>query len=86
MPKERFLVRRVGSQETTSGGIEIPKTAQEKIPHGTVVIAGDHEDMCVQIEEGDTLVFSHYSGTAVKIEGEMLLVIEPKDILLVLKK
>ena len=38
---DRVLIRRLDSEEKTSGGIIIPDTAQEKPMEGEVVAAGD---------------------------------------------
>ena len=86
MPKNKFLIRRVGVDEVSPGGIEIPKTAQKRIPRGIVIEAGIHDDLGVEVEVGDTLAFAKYDGTVVEIGGETLLILGVKEVLLVVKK
>ena len=85
----RVLVKR-SKAPTTKGGILLPDSAQEKPKEGTVVAVGPgkldengkHETMDVQV--GDLVLFSAYSGTEVKGEEEMI-ILSQDDILGVLK-
>jgi chaperonin GroES len=85
---DRILVKRLEEgEEKSEGGIIIPDTAKEKPQQAKVLAVGDGritEDGKVQpidVKSGDTVVFSKYAGTEVKIDGEELLVIREDDVL-----
>jgi len=84
---DRVLVKRVDSEEKTSGGIIIPDSAKEKPQEGEVVAVGNgsvSEDGKVRpldVKEGDRVLFGKWSGTEVKIDGEELLIMKESDIM-----
>ncbi|MDP6453595.1 MAG: co-chaperone GroES [SAR202 cluster bacterium] len=74
-------------ESMTAGGIYIPDTAKEKPQEGQVVAAGpgrvteDGSRVPMDVEVGDTVVYSKYSGTEYK-EGDVeYLVLREDDIL-----
>lgn len=81
------LLRRLESDAKTAGGIIIPDTAKEKPAQGQVVAVGtgfrDDQGKVhpLAVQEGDTVLFSKWSGTEVTIDGEDLLVVKESDIL-----
>ncbi len=84
---DRVLVRRVDSEETTTGGLIIPDSAKEKPQEGEVISCGEGarkdsgELIPMAINAGDTILFGKWSGTEVKIDGEDLLIMKESDIL-----
>ena len=84
---DRVLVRRVESDEKTSGGLIIPDSAKEKPAEGMIVSAGegaskDSGDLiAMSVSEGDKILFGKWSGTEVTIDGEELLIMKESDIL-----
>ena len=85
---ERVLVRRIEADSKTKSGIIIPDTNQEKPLKGKVVAIGPgkrHESGKVfpilDLKIGDIVLFGKYSGTEVKIDGEMLLLMNSDDLL-----
>ncbi|MFN3700484.1 MAG: co-chaperone GroES [Alphaproteobacteria bacterium] len=84
---DRVLVRRASNDEKTAGGIILPETAQEKPMEGIVVAVGkghinDNGDVRpLDVKEGDTVIFSKWAGTEVKINGEELMVMKESDII-----
>ncbi|MBT3810896.1 MAG: co-chaperone GroES [Rhodospirillaceae bacterium] len=84
---DRVVVRRVGSDEKTSGGIIIPDTAQEKPSEGQVVSVGpggrteDGKAIDMDVKAGDLVLFGKWSGTEVSIDGEDLLIMKESDIM-----
>src|ERR1700746_3737126 len=89
---DRVLIRRVESEEKTSGGIIIPDTAKEKPMEGEVVSAGPGargEDGTLQpmdVRAGDRVVFGKWSGTEVKLDGEELIIMKESDIMGVIER
>ena len=87
---DRVLVKRLESEEKTAGGLFIPDTAKEKPSKGQVVAVGpgkygdDGKRMAMAVKKGDTVLFSKYSGTEVKLDGEDHLVLREDDILAII--
>ena len=84
---DRVMVRRVEEDERSSGGIIIPDTAKEKPQEGTVVAVGpgrvtdDGNNVPMELEVGDVVIYSKYAGTEYK-QGEIeYLVLREDDIL-----
>lgn len=88
---DRILVRRLESQEKTAGGLYIPDTAKEKPIEAKVVAVGSGkvlEDGSLRkptVKPGDKVLFSKYSGTEVKLDGEEHLIMREEDLLAVLE-
>jgi chaperonin GroES len=84
---DRVVVRRVGSEEKTAGGIIIPDTAQEKPQEGEIVAVGpggrteDGKALPMDVKVGDRVLFGKWSGTEVTIDGEELLIMKESDIM-----
>jgi len=88
---DRILVKRIQEEEKTKGGIIIPDTAKEKPQEGKVVAVGKGKTteegklIVPDVKAGDRILFSKYSGSEVKIEGEEHLILREDDILGVLE-
>ena len=88
---DRVLVRRVGSEEKTAGGIIIPDTAQEKPMEGEVLAVGpgargeDGKLHPLDVSKGDRILFGKWSGTEVTVEGEELLIMKESDVMGILE-
>eukprot|EP01013_Petalomonas_cantuscygni_P001706 TRINITY_DN11736_c0_g1_i2.p2 TRINITY_DN11736_c0_g1~~TRINITY_DN11736_c0_g1_i2.p2 ORF type:complete len:104 (-),score=31.46 TRINITY_DN11736_c0_g1_i2:225-536(-) len=84
---DRVLVRRVESDEKTSGGLIIPDSAKEKPAEGEVISVGDGarkdsgELIDMAVKAGDRVLFGKWSGTEVTVDGEELLIMKESDIL-----
>ncbi|MEM7423994.1 MAG: co-chaperone GroES [Pseudomonadota bacterium] len=84
---DRVLVRRIESDEKTSGGLIIPDSAKEKPQEGEVVSVGagakddDGDRIAMDVKAGDKILFGKWSGTEVKIDGEDLIIMKESDIL-----
>ena len=87
---DRVVVRRLDSEEKTKGGIIIPDTAKEKPQEGEVVSVGPGvrdetgKVNALELKAGDRILFSKWSGTEVKLEGEDLIIMKESDVLGVL--
>jgi len=90
--RDRVIVRRLGEEEKTKGGIIIPDTAKEKPQEGEVVAVGtgkileDGKVIALEVKKGDRVLFGKYSGTDVKVDGEELLMMREEDILGIVEK
>ena len=84
---DRLLVRRMKEEEKTAGGIIIPDTAKEKPQRGEVVATGngrvtdDGKTRPMEVKTGDTVLFSKYAGTDLKLGADEYLMITESDVL-----
>jgi chaperonin GroES len=87
---DRILVKRVEEETKTAGGLFIPDTAKEKPIQAKVVAVGsgkrdkDGKVHALEVKAGDRILFSKYSGTEVRIDGEEHLIMREEDILAVI--
>ena len=76
-----------GEEQVSAGGFYIPDTAKEKPQEGTIVAAGpgrltdDGNRVPMELEVGDTVVYSKYAGTEYKEGDTEYLVLREDDIL-----
>lgn len=83
---DRLVVKRLTEEEKTKGGIIIPDTAKEKPQEAEVVAVGngkvldDGKKLALDVKVGDKVLFSKYSGTEIKLEGEEYLILREEDI------
>jgi len=90
--QDRVIVKRLEEEQKTKGGIIIPDTAKEKPIEGKVIAVGngkvleDGKVRPLDIKKGDTILFSKYAGTEIKIDGEEHLIMREEDILGVIEK
>ena len=89
---DRVVVKTVEHEEMSRGGIVLPDSAKEKPFEGVVVAVGDGritddgKRQKMEVKEKDTVVYSKYSGTEVKLDGEEYLILSERDILAIVTK
>ena len=89
--EDRIVVTVLESEQTTASGIVIPDTAKEKPQEGTVLAVGpgrfeNGQRLPLDINEGDTVIFSKYGGTEIKLGAEEYLILSARDVLAVVQK
>ena len=88
---DRVVVKAAPHEEKTKGGLVLPDTVKEKPIEGIVVALGagkvndDGKRTPIDLKENDKVIYSKYSGTEVKLDGEEYLVISERDILAVVE-
>ena len=84
---DRLIVKAIDEEETTASGLVLPDTAKEKPQKGEVLAVGDGKldddgkRIPLDVSAGDTVLYSKYGGTEIKVEGEDLLVLRESDVL-----
>jgi len=84
---DRVVVRRIESDEKTSGGLIIPDTAKEKPAEGEVLSIGagarddDGKRVKMDVKKGDKILFGKWSGTEITLDGEELLIMKESDVM-----
>ena len=86
--EDRIAVLPSEEEQTTVSGIVIPDTAKEKPQEGEVMAVGpgrfeDGQRIPMDVNVGDTVIYSKYGGTEVKVEGDEYLVLSARDVLAV---
>ena len=85
---DRLIVRAIEEEEKTASGLVLPDTAKEKPQRGEVLAVGlgkfdedGEKRIPLDVAEGDTVLYSKYGGTEIKVDGEDLLVLRESDVL-----
>jgi chaperonin GroES len=87
---DRILVKRLEEEKKTSGGLFIPDSAKEKPIQAKVIAVGagkrdkDGKIVPLDVKAGDTVLFSKYSGSEIKIDGDEHLIMREDDLLAIL--
>jgi len=81
------LVKRLGTPDRTPGGLLLPDEAKKKPLKGIVKAVGPgiHNEsgqlIPIGIEPGQTIIFTRYGGTDVKVNNEDYLLMKDSEIL-----
>lgn len=88
---DNVIVRRLETEERSTGGILLPEAARGRSQQGRVLAVGDGRlaadgvRVPLQVREGDRVFFAAYSGSEVQVNGEKLLILHEGDVLAVLE-
>ena len=81
---DRVLIKEDAILEKRNG-IIIPDTAKEKQEKGTVLAVGKgSKDEPMTLKVGDKVLYGKYSGTEIKEDGEVLLIMRESDVFAVI--
>ena len=89
---DKVLVQRLEAENKTAGGIVLPDTAKEKPQRGKIISVGqgkmldDGTVRKAQVKKGDSVLFTSYAGTDVKIAGKEYLIMSESDIMAVIEE
>ena len=84
---ERVVIKPMERETTTKSGIVLPDTAKEKPQEGEVLAVGpgrvndDGKRVPMEIEAGDTVVYSKYGGTEYKTGETEYTILREDDVL-----
>ncbi len=87
---DRLVVQRDESEETTSGGIVLPDTAQDKPSRGIVLSVGEGKLLKdgkrgeMQVKEGDRILFTTYGPEEFRVGEEEYLLMREDDVLAII--
>ena len=87
---DRVVLKQVEAEETTASGIVLPGQAQEKPQQAEVIAVGpggvvNGKEVMMEVEVGNTVIYSKYAGTEVKMDGTDYIIVKQEDILAVIK-
>lgn len=75
----KIVVKREDASDRSKGGIVLPDSAKERPRIGVVSAVGSRCE--VELNEGDRVVFSAYSGVEIKVDGHEFLILDESEVL-----
>jgi len=84
---DRLIVEILDEEEVLASGIVLPDTAKEKPQRGRVLAVGPGalndkgERVPLDVAAGDTIIFSKYGGTEIKVGADDYLILRESDVL-----
>jgi chaperonin GroES len=86
---DNVVVKQSEAEQKTKSGFIIPDSAQEKPQKGTVIAVGEGKfekgaRVPIDVKVGDTVIYSKYGGTDVKIDDEEYKILHATDIYAIL--
>ena len=87
---DRVVLKQLEAEETTKSGIILAASAQEKPQEAEVIAVGpggvvDGKEINMEVSVGQKVIYSKYSGTEVKLDGEEFIIVRQSDILAVVE-
>jgi len=89
---ENVIVKAAEAETQTKSGLILADSAKEKPQRGTVLAVGagklddKGERIPMDVKEGDTVIYSKYGGTEIKLDGDEYLIVRASDIYAVVVK
>lgn len=87
---DHILIEPVSGKEKTESGFFVPQTSDKERPEqGKVVAVGPGktvkgEKVAMEVKVGDTVIFSKYGPSEIKVQGKDYLIAKQDDILAIL--
>ena len=87
---DRVVLKQLEAEEKTKSGIVLPNQAKERPQEAEVVAVGpggvvDGKEVTMQVKVGQTVIYSKYAGTEVKLEDETYIIVKQSDILAIVE-
>ncbi|MCI7477406.1 MAG: co-chaperone GroES [Selenomonadales bacterium] len=87
---DRVVIEVAEAETKTASGIILADTSKEKPMKGKVIAAGPgaYQNgvlVPMTVKEGDMVVYSKYSGSEIKLDGQELLIVRQSDILAIVE-
>ncbi len=87
---DKIVVKALESKEKTASGIVLPQAAQEKPQLAEVIAVGpggmvDGKQIEIKVKVGDKVLYSKYSGSEFKVDGETVTIFRQSDILAIVE-
>ena len=87
---DRVVLKHLEAEEKTKSGIVLAGAAKEKPQEAEVIAVGpggmvDGKEVKMQVKVGDKIIYSKYSGTEIKIDGETLIIVRQNEILAIVE-
>jgi chaperonin GroES len=89
--RDRILIKPLDAETVTKSGIVIPENAQEKPIQGRVLAVGtgkvteEGQIVPLVIKEGDTVMYSKFSGQTVKVDNVEHVILKEDDVMAIVE-
>lgn len=88
---DKIVIEAVESNETTTSGIVLPGSAQEKPQMARVLAVGpggniDGKEVVMQIKIGDVILYNKYAGSDFKLDNKDVTILKQSDVLAIVEK
>jgi len=88
---DRVVLKQKEAESKTETGIILTDNEKEKPQEATVIAVGpggvvDGKEVKMEVKVGDTVVYSKYAGTTVKLDNEEYVIVRQNDILAVVEE
>lgn len=89
---DRVIIKVLEKPEKTASGIFLPDTAKEKPQEGEVIAVGagklcdNGTRVAPEVKVGDRVLFAKYAGSDLKMADGEFLILNERDVLVVLDK
>ena len=84
---DRVVVKPIERETVSKGGVVLPDTVKEKPQEGKVIAVGDGKisddgkRIPLDVKVDDTVIYSKYGGTEIKVNDEDVMILRESDIL-----
>lgn len=83
---DRVVIKNLEAEETSKGGLLLASAAKEKQQVAEVLAVGpggivDGKEIVMYVEPGQKVLYTKYSGTEVKLDGQDYIILSQRDIL-----
>lgn len=87
---DKVVVKQLEAIETTKSGIVLAGNAKEKPQEAEIIAVGpggivDGKEIKMEVKVGQKVIYSKYSGTEVKLDGEEYIILKQSDILAIVE-
>ena len=87
---DRVVIKMIEAEETTASGIILTASAQEKPQVAEIIEVGpggvvDGQEIKMEVQKGQKVITSKYTGTEVKLDGETYIIVRQGDILAIVE-
>ncbi len=87
---DKVVIKAIEASERTASGIVLPGAAKERPQLAKVLAVGpggelDGKQIKMVVKEGDTVLYSKYSGSEFKLDGEEVVIVRQSDILAIVE-
>ncbi|SFH71756.1 chaperonin GroES [Tindallia magadiensis] len=87
---DRVVIKKLEAEEKTKSGIVLPGSAKEQPQMAEVIAVGpggmvEGKEVKMELKKGDKVIFSKYSGTEVKLDGEEVTILRQSEVLAIVE-
>lgn len=87
---DRIVLKPISAEETTQSGIVLPGQSKEKTQQAEIIAVGpggviDGNDVQMQVEVGQKVVYAKFAGTTIELNDEEYIIVKQSDLLAIVE-